>query len=69
MELDMIVTASEKNRQFKIELVTGEPDPMVLNRSESGEWSIGHPGGRIALVQRYQDIGTSIDTYLDGKHD
>lgn len=67
MELDVIVTASEKNRKFKIELVTGEPDPMILNRSESGEWSIGYPGGRIALEHRYQDIGTSIDAYLEDK--
>lgn len=65
MELDMIVTASEKNRKFKIELVTGEPEPMILNRSEGGEWSIEHPGGRIVLVHRYQDIGTSIDAYLE----
>lgn len=64
MELDLMVTASETNQKFKVELVTGEPYPMILNRSETGKWSIEQPGERIILEQRHLEIGTSIDEYL-----
>ena len=68
-ELDMLVTASEKNRRFKVELVTGEPNPLILRKSESGEWSVEQPGGRAILENRYEDIGASIDEYLQGIDD
>ena len=64
MELDLIVTSSENASRFKIEMVTGEPNPMVLKRSENGKWDVIQSGGRTILKQRYEEIGTSIDNYF-----
>lgn len=65
LDLGAIVTASNDNRKFKIEMVTGEPDPVVLRRGDDGQWTIENPGGRRISPQCYQDIGKAIDEHIE----
>ncbi|WP_449439076.1 hypothetical protein [Pedobacter steynii] len=63
MELDVLVTSSDNCRKFKVEMVTGEPDPIVLSRT-NGEWTVEHPGTRCFPPEGYEDLEKAIDNYL-----
>ena len=67
LELSAIVTASSHNHKFKVEMVTGEPDPIVLFRSEQKGWSILHNGTRNIPMSAYTELENEIDTYLNTK--
>ncbi|HKG05055.1 MAG TPA: hypothetical protein VKB19_01285 [Pedobacter sp.] len=64
LDLEAIVTESENDHRFKIELVTGEPDPIVLRRSNEGQWSIENFGGRTIPPGAFEDIEKEIETKL-----
>nr|WP_157246907.1 hypothetical protein [Pedobacter panaciterrae] len=64
MELDVIVTSSDNDQKFKVEMVTGEPDPIVLSRA-NGKWTIEHPGTRCFHPDGYEDLEKAIDSYLE----
>lgn len=63
MELDVLVTSSDNCQKFKVEMVTGEPDPIVLNKA-NGKWTIEQAGSRLLPPEGYADLENAIDTYL-----
>jgi len=64
LDLDAIVTESDNDRRFKVEMVTGEPDPIVLRRSDEGSWTIENFGGRSISAEGYKSIQKEIEAKL-----
>ena len=64
LDLDAIVTESDNDRRFKVEMVTGEPDPIVLRRSDGGSWTIENFGGRSISAEGYKSIQKEIEAKL-----
>lgn len=67
LELSAIVTAYSNNHKFKVEMVTGEPDPIVLKRSSKGDWSVESSGRRNLSTTGFTELESVIDNYLDKK--
>ncbi|TKC09631.1 hypothetical protein [Pedobacter frigoris] len=65
IDLDAIVTSSEDDHKFKVEMVTGEPDPIILRRQTAGSWNVENSGGRRMSPSCFEDIGKAIDDYLN----
>lgn len=63
VELDAIVTVSDNEQRFKVEMVTGEPDPIILKRAENS-WIIENYGGRAFSGEVFQDIEKKIEAFL-----
>jgi hypothetical protein len=61
LELEAIVTKSDNEQRFKIELVTGEPDPIIMHRTEGGTWIIEQSGGRSVPEEGYHAIQKEIE--------
>ena len=64
LELDAIVTESDNDHRFKVEMVTGEPDPIVLRRSDEGTWTVENFGGRSISAEGYKSIQKEIEARL-----
>lgn len=64
LDLDAIVTESDNNHRFKVEMVTGEPDPIVLRRSDEGTWTVENFGGRSISAEGYKSIQKEIEARL-----
>jgi hypothetical protein len=64
LDLDAIVTESDNDHRFKVEMVTGEPDPIVLRRSDEGTWTIENFGGRSISAEGYKCIQKEIEARL-----
>ncbi len=64
LDMDAIVTSSDTVDRFKVEMVTGEPDPIILKRLKDGSWLIENPGGRRLSSECYQNIGRAISEHL-----
>ncbi len=58
--LDAIVSADDRNQQFKVEMVTNEPEPILLSRSENGEWSIIKRGLRNFSDEDFKELEMAI---------
>lgn len=63
LELDVLVTSSDNCQKFKVEMVTGEPDPIVLNKA-NGKWTVEQAGSRCLSPEGYTDLENAIDSYL-----
>lgn len=64
LELAAIVTASERLQRFKVELVTGETDPIILKRDISGNWSVENTGTRTLNDEQFITLQQAIETEL-----
>lgn len=64
LELEGIVTASNRYQKFKVEMITGEPNPIILKRLFNGEWIIESPGKRRLSAQQYQELQKTIDKHV-----
>jgi hypothetical protein len=64
LDLDAIVTESDNDRRFKVEMVTGEPDPIILKRSENGIWKVVNFGGRTISAEGFENIEKEIEAKL-----
>jgi hypothetical protein len=64
LDLDAIVTESDNDHRFKVEMVTGEPDPIILRCSDEGTWTIENFGGRSISAEGYQSIQKEIEAKL-----
>jgi len=64
LELDAIVTVSDRHQKFKVEMVTGEPDPILLRRSVTGEWSIENAGARALSAEQFKELQQVIENEL-----
>jgi len=67
LDLDAIVTVSDNMQRYKVEMVTGEPDPILLKKMEDGSWIVEHSGDRRLSPECFQHIGKSIDEYMKQK--
>jgi len=68
LDLDVIVTVSERSHKFKVEMITGEPDPILLKRSSQGDWTIEHPGQRALSEEQFRELESAIDRHLYQLH-
>lgn len=64
LDLDAIVTESDNDHRFKVEMITGEPDPIVLRRSDTGAWTVENFGGRTIPASGFKDIQKEIEDKL-----
>lgn len=64
LDLDAIVTESDNGRRFKVEMVTGEPDPIILRRCSDGAWIIENSGGRTISAEGFSNIEKEIEDRL-----
>lgn len=65
LDLSAIVTAFDHHRQFKIEMVTNEPSPILLNRSVEGVWVIIERGVRKISDLGFLELQAAIEAQLD----
>lgn len=65
LELDGIVTAFDHHQKFKVEMVTNEPKPILLNRSLNGKWMIEERGERIISDEEFNGLQNAIEQQLD----
>ena len=68
LDLDAIVTASARLQRFKVEMITGEPDPIRLQRSATGSWTIQNQGQRMLSKEQFLEIEKAIDEHLTQLH-
>jgi len=68
IELDGIVRALDHYQRFKIEMVTNEPEPIVLGRSLKGEWKVIQRGQRLFTDQDFEKLGAAIEQELQKLH-
>jgi nucleotide-binding universal stress UspA family protein len=68
LDLDAIVTASARLQRFKVEMITGEPDPIRLQRSATGNWTIENQGQRALSEAQFLEIEKAIDQHLTHLH-
>jgi nucleotide-binding universal stress UspA family protein len=64
LELDAIVTAFDHRRRFKVEMVTNERNPIILQRLAPGEWNIENRGERTIQDKGFQELEKAIDDHL-----
>lgn len=64
LELAAIVTAFDHHQQFKVEMVTKEPEPIRLKRSAKGEWSVIQRGSRNLSDMDFESLEKAIDIWL-----
>jgi nucleotide-binding universal stress UspA family protein len=65
LELAAIVTAFDHHQQFKIEMVTKEPEPIRLRRSVEGNWTVIQKGARNLSDLDLESLQKAIDARLD----
>jgi nucleotide-binding universal stress UspA family protein len=68
LDLGAIVTMSNHHQRFKVEMITGEPDPILLKRSAAGEWSVENTGQRMLSEEQFRDLEKAIDKHLQKLH-
>jgi len=68
LDLDAIVTASGHLQRFKVEMITGEPDPIILKRSAQGTWTVENQGQRMLSEKQFTELEQAIDEHLTSLH-
>lgn len=64
LNLNAIVTEYDHHQKFKVELVTDESDPIMLNRSPKGDWNILQFGSRNFSEKDFEELEWAIETQL-----
>jgi nucleotide-binding universal stress UspA family protein len=64
LDLSAIVTGYDHHQKFKVELVSEEPEPVLLTRSTKGEWTITERGPRNFTDQDFQELERAIEMQL-----
>lgn len=64
LDLNVLVRAFDHLRQFKVEMVTNEPRPILINRSAKGEWQVIEKGERRISDQEFEELEKAIETEL-----
>ncbi len=68
IDQDVIVTASDQYRSFKVQLATDETEPALLKRSNKGDWTVVQPGQRNIADKGFNLLQNEIETYLEKLH-
>lgn len=64
LDLSAIVTVSDHHQRFKVEMITGEPNPILLRRSATGNWTIENQGSRALSAEQFLELEKAIDQYI-----
>ncbi|MEQ7802097.1 universal stress protein [Pedobacter sp. ASV1-7] len=64
LNLNAIVTEHSHHQKFKVELVTKESDPILLDRSPKGDWKIMQPGSRNFSNKDFEELEWAIEKKL-----
>ena len=64
LDLAAIVTAFDHHQQFKVEMITREPEPIRLKRTIEGEWTIVQRGSRNLSDIDFESLEQAIDARL-----
>ncbi len=65
LDFGVIITPSENNRKFKVEMVTGERNPAILTRSDNDQWIIETKGVLNVSDEEFQQLERAIDECLN----
>ena len=65
LSLDAIVTMLDNHQKFKVEMVTGEPDPVILHHHPAGHWTIERSGQRNFSAEVFEALQQAISAHLD----
>lgn len=65
LNLNAIVTEHDHHQKFKVEFVTKESDPILLNRSLNGEWTVTQPGSRNFSETDFEELEWAIEVELN----
>lgn len=65
LDLNAIVTEYDHHHKFKVEMVTKEPDPVLLTRSPEGEWTVTESGRRNFSDQDFEALEHAIEAQLN----
>lgn len=64
LDLNAIVTEHDHHQKFKVELVTEEPEPILLTRSINGEWTVTRRGTRNFSESDFDKLQKVIEAQL-----
>jgi nucleotide-binding universal stress UspA family protein len=64
LNLNAIVTEHSHHQKFKVELVTKESDPILLDRTPKGDWKIMQPGSRNFSNKDFEELEWAIEKKL-----
>jgi nucleotide-binding universal stress UspA family protein len=64
LDLNAIVTEQDRHHKFKVELVTKEPQPIILLRSVTGEWTVADRGTRNLSDSDFVELENAIEAQL-----
>jgi len=65
LDLNAIVTEYDHHRKFKVEMVTKEPQPILMIRSARGEWTVADRGTRNFSDSDFKELGNAIEVQLN----
>lgn len=65
LDLAAIVTAFDHHQQFKVEMITREPEPIRLKRSVKGQWTVVQRGSRNLSDLDFESLEQAIDARMD----
>lgn len=65
LDLSAMVTEYDHHQKFKVEMVTKESEPVMLNRSLEGEWTVTQVGQRAFSEQEFKALELAIEAQLD----
>jgi nucleotide-binding universal stress UspA family protein len=65
LDLDAIVTQHDHYQKFKVEMVTREPEPILLTRSLKGEWKVAGRGSRNFSEKDFDELEQAIEAQLN----
>lgn len=68
LNLSAMVTEYDHHQKFKVEMVTKETEPVLLNRSLDGEWAVIQSGQRNFSEQEFQALERAIEAQLNEMH-
>lgn len=68
LELSASVTEYDHHQKFKVEMLRDEPDPILLSRSQKGEWTVAQPGSRKFSNSDFQELEDAIEVHLNEIH-
>ena len=65
LNLGVIITPLKGNHKFKVQMVTGDRNPVILTRSDKELWLIDNPSKLAITNKDFQKLGKIIDAYLN----
>lgn len=64
LDLSATITEYDHHQKFKVEMVTEEPEPILLTRSVKGEWTIDEFGAGNLSARDFRELQNAIEAKL-----